>query len=633
MTDESTPSAARIRVIAVAAALCMWPILGLAASVTDYHNDTLRTGWNPRETSLTVATVGSGQFGLQHSVVLDEQVDAQPLVVTHQSIVGQGTHNVVYVVTENDTVYGIDAFSGAVLLRRQLGTPVPQSSLSTCPDNGPNVGIASTPAISIADNALYLVTDNYENDVPVYRLHELALDSFQDIVAPVVIRAAHQLTDGSRYVFAAANARQRSALLLSGSAIYVAFSSYCDKNAVSRGWLLGWHVPSLTPLANDELTDERATAPGHMFLSSIWMSGYGPSAAGPNAPIYFVTGNSDRSGTTYNALENMAESVVRVSPDLSLARAVFTPSDESILDQRDLDFGAGGAILLPGQPGMPTLVAAAGKDGWLYLLDRAQRRGAPLAAYQVGPCFCGPSYFVGSDGVARLVTSGGNAVTTWVLHTSTSSAALTQDKRTTITTGQDGGFFTSISSNQEQPGSAIIWAVGRPTDSDPADVRLFAIDPSTGTVIYSSVAGTWPNVGADADLVPTVANGRVYVASDRELTIFGLGDHIRPAARARMDAARAAANRIAASRLVLRPGEHAIFGRVQAANSSVLTIRKRTGALLLADTTAIGRGGDVPNPATGSAVLVVGTYADNGLLVAHSLHRAKNQPALWLPDR
>ena len=98
-------------------------------NVTTYHNDNYRTGWNNAEPTLTPAKVSGGSFNLLESVALDDQVDAQPLVVANQTITGQGTHNVVYVATESDSIYAIDATSGAVLLQVSLGSPVPYTSL------------------------------------------------------------------------------------------------------------------------------------------------------------------------------------------------------------------------------------------------------------------------------------------------------------------------------------------------------------------------------------------------------------------------------------------------------------------------------------------------------------------------
>ena len=71
-------------------------------SVTTYHNDNYRTGWNSSETVLTPANVNASSFGLLTRVKLDDQVDAQPLLVPSVNITAgghQGTHSVVYVVT------------------------------------------------------------------------------------------------------------------------------------------------------------------------------------------------------------------------------------------------------------------------------------------------------------------------------------------------------------------------------------------------------------------------------------------------------------------------------------------------------------------------------------------------------
>ena len=107
-------------------------------AVTTYHYDNLRTGWNDDEPTLTYKNVKSGSFGLLQAVTLDDQVDAQPLVVPDETITRgsqQGQHDVVYVATENDTIYAIDASSGAILFDQSLGNPVPTPL--GCNNNGP----------------------------------------------------------------------------------------------------------------------------------------------------------------------------------------------------------------------------------------------------------------------------------------------------------------------------------------------------------------------------------------------------------------------------------------------------------------------------------------------------------------
>jgi hypothetical protein len=89
---------------------------GAPIAVTTYHYDTLRTGWNRNETALSAAAFPAS-FGVLQSVALDDQVDAQPLLVPGLQIAG-GVHDVLYVVTENNSVYALDATSGAILVQR-----------------------------------------------------------------------------------------------------------------------------------------------------------------------------------------------------------------------------------------------------------------------------------------------------------------------------------------------------------------------------------------------------------------------------------------------------------------------------------------------------------------------------------
>src|ERR1035441_2664335 len=140
-------------------------------SVTTYHYDNYRTGWNQSETVLTPANVGNRSFGLLQAVVLDDQVDAQPLVVPGVVITAgnyQGTHDVVYVATEGNTVYAIDVHTGTVLLNPNFGSAV--SRPLGCGNNGPRVGINSTPVIDPGSNTLYEMIYTQDKAGPTYRL-------------------------------------------------------------------------------------------------------------------------------------------------------------------------------------------------------------------------------------------------------------------------------------------------------------------------------------------------------------------------------------------------------------------------------------------------------------------------------
>jgi hypothetical protein len=523
-----------------AIAMCV-PIVFIASlaagqtSITTYHVDNNRTGWNSQETVLTPANVGTSSFGLLKTVKLDNQVDAQPLFVPAVTITAgpsQGVHDVVYVATENNTVYAIDAEAGTVLLNPNFGTPV--SWPLGCNNNGSKVGINSTPVIDLTSNTLYVVIYTQDSTGPAYRIHALDLGSLTDKVTPQLVVASHTLTNGTTFNFNATYQRQRPGLLLTNGTIYAGFGSFCDYSAnVSRGWLLGWSTGSLTPLPANQVLDTQATSPDDFFLSSIWMSGYGP-AVDDSGNILFVTGNSDYSGTTYDGVSNIQESAIKVSSNLTTVLDVFTPKNQASLDESDEDFGSGGLLVLPDQPGStPHLAVAAGKAGSLFLMNEDNLGGYSttknnvLGTYSVGGCWCGQSYFVDpSDGIARVVTSGGQNVRVYKVQTSP-TPALTRVASSPGLVGnvQDPGFFTSISSNGTA--SPIIWALSRPTSASKNPIYLYAFNPEslTGTTmstLFRHEAGSWPNTGGNSNLVPVVADGEVFVASYAQLQIFGL---------------------------------------------------------------------------------------------------------------
>jgi len=498
-------------------------------SVTTYHYDNYRTGWNQNETVLTPANVGSSSFGLLQTVTLDNQVDAQPLVVPGVNITAgdyPGTHDVVYVVTENNTVYAIDAESGTILLSPNFGSPVMYPTGCQAPYDGIN----STPVIDLTNNVMYVMVYSNQTTGPAYYLHALDLGSLTDTVTPELVTASHTLTDGSTFDFNATYQRQRPALLMANGNIYAGFGSFCN-NALSRGWLLGWQTGTLTPMTVDAITDTQATDPDNFFATSIWMSGYGP-AADDSGNVLFVTGNSDYSGTTYDGVTNIQESVIKEAPDLSSVLDLFTPSNWSELDQGDRDFGSGGVMVLPDQPGaIPHIAVAAGKDGRMFLMNEDSLGGYStksnnvLGTYQIGRCWCGESYYVDpTDLTPRVVTSGNATPEVWRLQTTPSVTLTMVASGTMSSSAQDPGFFTTISS--DGTADPIIWALARPVSISQPAITLYAFNPDAGgstmPALFQGAAGTWPNIGNNANLVPVVANGEVFVASYQQLQIFGL---------------------------------------------------------------------------------------------------------------
>jgi hypothetical protein len=292
-------------------------------------------------------------------------------------------------------------------------------------------------------------------------------------------------------------------------------------------------------------------------------------------------------------------------------------------DESDGDFGSGGVMLVPedGASGMH-LAVTAGKTSPVIVLDRDAMggRGKFLASAPSGGCWCGPSFFIGSDGIGRVVLSTGASVQVYQIQT-TPSVALINPVKAALVTGQDGGFFTSVSSRNLVAGTAVVWAVTRPVSPNPGTIQLVAISPATGATLLRTPAGTWPNNGANANLVPTVANGHVYVASYKNLSIFGLGTGGRAIAFQPPAAPEPAA--------LLG---HEVSGIIETISSGRMTLRLRDNRVVDVDDARAAAEGLTFPLSPGAAATVMGGYRGN-TLVARAIQHAKPFALNWPADR
>src|SRR5580700_7469731 len=170
--------------------------------------DNARTGQNPEETILTPTNVNSTGFGKVFSYAVDGQIYAQPLWVYGVQIPGKGTHNVVYVTTQMDSVYAFDAAG--------ISTPLWQNSFIDlangigpvhCGTDGsgsdiscgvwPYYGITGTPVIDSSTNTMYLVARTYNSNTNVgyQMLHALDVTTgAEKFGGPVLIQGSVQGT-------------------------------------------------------------------------------------------------------------------------------------------------------------------------------------------------------------------------------------------------------------------------------------------------------------------------------------------------------------------------------------------------------------------------------------------------------
>src|SRR5258708_24222950 len=338
------------------------------SGVLTYHNDNTRQGANTKEYALTPASLSSSTFGMLFSCPLDLPgfVYAQPLYAANLTMGDGKKHNVLFVATESDWVYGFDADSGSCQLfwkKRVLQageSTVPAADTGELNDLVPEIGVTSTPVIDLSTGTIYVCAKakdaaaNYH-----HRLYALSLtDGSLKFGSPVEITAPS---------FVPLFHLQRPALLLDSGTLYIAFGSHGDQN-IYQGWLFAYDAGTLAQKFALAMTDPTAAGPGgHGNQGSIWQSGHGP-AVDARGNIYVETAN----GVFNPVTGNYSDSVVKISPAGSVSD-YFTPSNQATLNANDVDLGSSGVVILPdalGTAAHPHLMIATGKTGILYLLDQ-----------------------------------------------------------------------------------------------------------------------------------------------------------------------------------------------------------------------------------------------------------------------
>jgi hypothetical protein len=504
-------------------------------NVVTYHNDNSRSGQNLHESILTATNVQQTTFGKLFTQPVDGQIYAEPLVLANLRITGKGTHTVVYVATENDSVYAFDGTNNAGNNANPLWhvnftnpaqgvTTVPSSDYGTSAIS-PQVGISGTPVIDPTNSTLYVVAATKENGAYVQRLHALDVTTgAEKFGGPVVIAATVKGngsgSSGGKLSFDPFRSNQRPGLLLQNGAIFITWASHgLEDQFTYHGWVIGYNETTLK-----QVGAYCVTANGDQ--GGIWQSGDGP-AADNLGNIFLLTGNGTFDANTGGVDYGMSFVKIATKGKMSVAD-YFTPYNEYDESEQDLDLGSGGALLLPYQSGTqhPNLAVGAGKDGNLYVVDRtnmghfnsssnSQIVQSITNAFAGHGIYSAPSYWQGylyfwaTNDVLRIYQMQQGLVSTQPIATGT-------------TTFSSPGASTVISSNGALNG--IVWALdpgGYPTGSPAV---LHALNATTAVELYnSSQAGTRDTAGPAIKFTPpTVANGKVYVPTASELDVYGI---------------------------------------------------------------------------------------------------------------
>lgn len=500
--------------------------------VITYHYDNLRTGQNVNEATLTPTNVKQATFGKLGEFAVDGLVDAQPLLVSNLTIPGKGSKNVLYVVTEHDSIYAFDADSisaagGTILWQSTaLGSGETSSDNRGCGQVTPEIGITSTPVIDRSRNAIYLISVSKDSQGNYFhRLHALDLTTGKELFSgPTTIQASFPGTgDGSSngsVVFDPKQYNERPGLLQISGTIYTMWGSHCDIRPYTS-WVMAYNADTLAQTSVVNLVPNGSEG-------GIWMAGAAPGADA-SGNIYTILGNGDFD-TTLNAQGfptngNCGNCFAKISSTAPLTLLdYFTPLNTVSESNSDTDFGSGGPLLLPdlvdAKGNARHLAVGSGKDGNIYVVDRdnmGKFNGNADNIYQLitgqlaGGVYAKPSYFNGTVYYGAVNDSiKAFPITNAVL----ASAPASQSAHTF---GYPGANPT-ISANGSANG--IVWVV---ENSSPAVLHAYDATNLVNELYNSNQATNGRDQFSNNKFItPMVANGKVYVGTAKSVAVFGL---------------------------------------------------------------------------------------------------------------
>ncbi len=529
--------------------------------------DNLRTGWNSQETVLTPAAIKQYNFGQVGACAVQGQVYAQPLIVDSVAFPDGSSSSVLLIATEENRIYGFDAYTFAKKWERQLlpaGEQLVSNSDVNCNNVAPFIGITSTPVVDLQTKTMYVCAKskkpaNWPSSTSYHhRLYRINIHNGNDATPPVEISVNLKYA-GQTVSFNPQWQLQRPGLLLMNGIIYIGFGSHCDNHAGDyHGWVFAYDTT---------LNQQGAFTSTITGLGGIWQSGRG--LAGDGTCVYCTTGNADNK-TPYD----LGDTVLKLSPGSPLLtlNGFFTPCDQAQLGAEDADLGSGGPMVLPDQPGpFPHVLIAAGKEGTIYVLNRdtslggftaapahwqpcdAQGDSTPCANAnvviqtlwmvlgQAGKCdigrdalFGGPAYFAPApqtnlNTFPRIYYCAQDDFVK-AFYFDTTMGQLVGPFQQSTNTISDGA-IPVVSSNGGQNG--ILWVASRGGPSSSRQLFAYDLNPSlalsdpNAVLVNGISAGSFSPEGDPAQspsLGPpaTVANGSVFVAGLNQVLVFGL---------------------------------------------------------------------------------------------------------------
>jgi hypothetical protein len=472
-------------------------------SVLAHHNGPRRDGLYVDPTLTKASAAGFHRDASFDASAISGAIYAQPLFFEG----GPSGKDVVIAATEQNLVYALDAASGAVVWQRSLGTPVPLANLP-CGNIDP-MGVTGTPVIDPASRTLYLdaMTTPDSGTTKKHLVFALSLDDGSDLPGwPVDVGAAASFAGNT---FDSSVQGQRGALALLGGTLYVPFGGHAGDCGSYRGWLVGLSVGSPGSV--------QAWATGAVGGGAWGVSG----VASDGASLFLATGN------TFGAVSwEGGEALLRFAagPVFSGSPAdYFAASDWQALDAGDVDLGGTGPVLVDVPGSTPSkLLVGLGKDGKIYLVDRASLGGIGGAMAVVG---------VASGAIINAAAAYATAQGTYVVFRGAGSSCpsgqggdltsvrIVPGSPPTVATAwcaRQNGAGSPVVTTTDGHAEAIVWSVGAE-----GDARLHGFDGDTGQVVYAGggSADAMPG-GVRRFQTPILAKGRFFVGGNGAVHAF-----------------------------------------------------------------------------------------------------------------
>jgi hypothetical protein len=464
------------------------------ASVLQYHKSGTRDGVYV-DAAITQAAAAKMHLDPGFSAAVDGEVYAQPLFVDG----GPGGKDMLIVATEKNQVYALDPMTGAILWNKKLGNETPVSLLQ-CGQIDP-FGVTGTPVIDLPSRTMFLDAVTAPGGSVVQHLvFAMSIDNGAiEPGWPVDVDAKVQTAGAT---FDSTDQGERGSLAIMGDKVYVPFGGLDGDCGSYHGWVAGIAMKDPT-----NVTSWATDAAG----GGIWAPG---GLATDGTRIFAATGNTF-AGASWQGGE--AVIAFTAGPAFSGQNADYwAPPNWKYLDDNDIDLGGSGPVLFDAPGASPShLVAALGKDGNVYIMDRSNLGGIAAAidtlAASTGEIINSATAY--TTGQGTFIAFKGNCPSGNLAAVQVS--ATSPPKLSSVWCADQMGNGSPMTTTTDGTHETVVWAMGAEGDD-----RLHGFDGSTGQVVFDGGGPNDQMSGVRRFATPIAAKGRIYAAGTGAVFAF-----------------------------------------------------------------------------------------------------------------